>query len=171
MQYDLIAWLLYETEEGYISWSRSCSNVPRGQERGNLPGRHLGLCGLDLILSGLVQHSASAVGQGCISSEQQKCSTQLWGVLIWKWTFQIIFISVAQTIKSLPAMQQTWVWSLSQEDSLEKGMLPTPVFLPGEFRGQRSLERYSPWGCKELEYNWATNTLHTKYGLYKSPEA
>ena len=122
MQYDLIVWLLYETEEGYISWSRSCSNVPRGQERGNLPGRRFGLCGLDLILSGHVQHSASAVGQGCVSSGQQKCSTQLWGVLICKLTFQIIFISVAQTMKSLPAMQETRVWALCQEDSLEKEM-------------------------------------------------
>ena len=25
---------------------------------------------------------------------------------------------------------------------------PTPVFLPGEFHGQRSLAGYSPWGCK-----------------------
>ena len=28
---------------------------------------------------------------------------------------------------------------------------PSPVFLPGEFHGQRSLVGYSPWGCKELE--------------------
>ena len=27
---------------------------------------------------------------------------------------------------------------------------PTPVFLPGEFHGQRSLVGYSPWGRKEL---------------------
>ena len=26
---------------------------------------------------------------------------------------------------------------------------PTPVFLPGEFHGQRSLAGYRPWGCKE----------------------
>ena len=26
--------------------------------------------------------------------------------------------------------------------------LPTPVFLPGEFHGQRSLAGYSPWGCR-----------------------
>ena len=26
---------------------------------------------------------------------------------------------------------------------------PTPVFLPGEFHGQRSLVGYSPWGRKE----------------------
>ena len=28
---------------------------------------------------------------------------------------------------------------------------PTPVFLPGESHGQRSLVGYSPWGCKELD--------------------
>ena len=29
--------------------------------------------------------------------------------------------------------------------------LPTPVFLPGEPHGQRSLAGYSPWGHKELD--------------------
>ena len=29
---------------------------------------------------------------------------------------------VAQSVKNLPAMQETWVWSLSQEDPLEKEM-------------------------------------------------
>ena len=28
---------------------------------------------------------------------------------------------------------------------------PTPVFLPGEFHGQRSLAVYSPWGCIESD--------------------
>ena len=28
---------------------------------------------------------------------------------------------------------------------------PTPVFLPGEFHGQRSLVSYSPWDCKESD--------------------
>ena len=28
---------------------------------------------------------------------------------------------------------------------------PTPIFLPGEFHGQRSLTGYSPWGCKESD--------------------
>ena len=30
---------------------------------------------------------------------------------------------------------------------------PTPVFLPGESHGQRSLVGYSPWGCR-LRHNW-----------------
>ena len=29
--------------------------------------------------------------------------------------------------------------------------LPTPVFLPGEFHGQRGLADYTPWGRKELD--------------------
>ena len=28
---------------------------------------------------------------------------------------------------------------------------PTPVFLPGEFRGQKNLVGYSPWGRKESD--------------------
>ena len=49
-------------------------------------------------------------------------------------------------------MWDTWVPSLGWEDPLEKiPWLPTPVFLPGEFRGQKSLVVYSPSGCKELD--------------------
>ena len=48
------------------------------------------------------------------------------------------------------------VRSLGGEDPLEEGMAPTPVFLPGEFRGQRSLVGYSSWGCKELDMTEAT---------------
>ena len=46
---------------------------------------------------------------------------------------------VAQIVKNLPAMQETWVQSLGQEDPQKKGMEPTPVFLHGQFHGQRSL--------------------------------
>ena len=28
---------------------------------------------------------------------------------------------------------------------------PTPIFLPGEFHGQRNLVGYIPWGCKESD--------------------
>ena len=39
-------------------------------------------------------------------------------------------------------MQETWVWTLGQEDPLEDAWQSTPVFLPGESHGQRSLEGY-----------------------------
>ena len=48
---------------------------------------------------------------------------------------------VVQTIKNLLAMQETQVQSLGWEDPLRKERLPTPVFLPGEFHGQRNLGR------------------------------
>ena len=48
-------------------------------------------------------------------------------------------------------MQETRVWFLGQKDSLEKEWQPTPIFLPGESPGQRSLAGYSPWGCKESD--------------------
>jgi len=43
--------------------------------------------------------------------------------------------------------------SLSKESACNAGDLglPTPVFLPGEFHGQRSLAGYSPWGRKESD--------------------
>ena len=58
---------------------------------------------------------------------------------------------MTQTVKNLPAMQETWVQSLGQEDPLEKGMQLIPVCLLEEFHGQRSLAGYSPWGHKESD--------------------
>ena len=54
-------------------------------------------------------------------------------------------------VKNLPAMLETWVQSLGQEDPLRREWQPTPVFLSGKSHGERSLVGYSPWGLKELE--------------------
>ena len=37
---------------------------------------------------------------------------------------------------------------------------PTPVFLPGESHGQRSLGGYSPWGHKRVRHDLATENTH-----------
>ena len=49
------------------------------------------------------------------------------------------------------------------EDPLEEGMATSPVFLPGESHGQRSLAGYSPWGHRELDGTEVTE--HTGVGL------
>ena len=49
---------------------------------------------------------------------------------------------VAKTVKNLPTIQETQVQILGWEDPLEKERLATPVFLPREFHGQRSLVGY-----------------------------
>ena len=36
---------------------------------------------------------------------------------------------------------------------------PTPVFLPGEYHGQRNLAGYSSWGCRESDMTEATTSL------------
>ena len=53
---------------------------------------------------------------------------------------------VAQLVKILPAMWETWVQSLGWEDPLEKGKATTPISWTGEFHGL-----YSLWGHKESD--------------------
>ena len=65
---------------------------------------------------------------------------------------------VAQLVKNPSAMQETWVPFLGWEDPLEKEMEPTPVFLPGKLRGQKSLAGYSPWSRKRVGHDIATKT-------------
>ena len=50
---------------------------------------------------------------------------------------------VAQLVKNLPAMQETWIRFLGREDPPEEAMAIRNPY------GQRSLVGYSPWGLKE----------------------
>ena len=56
---------------------------------------------------------------------------------------------MAQVVNSLPPRWEIgfdlWVGKIPWR----RKWLPTPVFFPGEFHGQRSLVGYSPWGSKE----------------------
>ena len=51
---------------------------------------------------------------------------------------------IAQLVKNLPAMQETLVQFLGEEDPLERAIATTSVFLAGESYEQRSLAGYSP---------------------------
>ena len=70
---------------------------------------------------------------------------------------------MAQMVKNLPAMQETRVLSLGQEDPLEKEGQPTPVFLPGKSRGQRGLVGYGPWGHKESDRTEQLPLTHSDF--------
>ena len=51
------------------------------------------------------------------------CFTALWGSYYYHpWFTDESASLVAQTVKRLPAVRETWVWSLSWEDPLEKAM-------------------------------------------------
>ena len=64
---------------------------------------------------------------------------------------------MAQTVKCLSTMRETWVRALGWEDPLEMKWKSTPVVLPGKSRGQRSMVGYSLWGRKESD---TTERLH-----------
>ena len=51
---------------------------------------------------------------------------------------------MAQMVKRLPVTRGTRVQALGPEVALEKEMAATPVLLPGELHGLRSLVGYSP---------------------------
>jgi len=54
-------------------------------------------------------------------------------------------------VKNLPAMQETWFDPWVGKIPWRREWLPAPVFLPGEFQGQRSLEGCSSWGHEESD--------------------
>ena len=59
---------------------------------------------------------------------------------------------VAQRVKRLPAMQETWVRSLGWEDPLEKEMATQSSMLAWKIPWTKEPGRlYSPWGRKESD--------------------
>ena len=52
-------------------------------------------------------------------------------------------------VKNLPVMWETGFDPWVRKIPWRREWPPTPVFLPGESHGQRSL--VGPWGCKELD--------------------
>ena len=54
-------------------------------------------------------------------------------------------------VKNLPAMQETWFDLWVGKILLRRERVPTLVFFPGEFHGQKSLVGYSPLGYKESD--------------------
>ena len=59
-------------------------------------------------------------------------------------------------VKNLPAMWETQVLSLDQEDLLEVGMVTYSMIVAWRIPGQRSLQGHSPWGHNELNRTEAT---------------
>ena len=66
---------------------------------------------------------------------------------------------VTEVAGNLHTMQKTWVQSLGQEDPWRRKWQPTPVFLPGETRRERSLAGYSPRGRKEAGMTERLNNI------------
>ena len=70
------------------------------------------------------------------------------------WAFQSVCLPMQETwdVGSIP-----FVWKIPWRRAWQH----TPVFLPGESHGQRSLAGYSPWGSRESDKTKLLTYIHT----------
>ena len=85
-----------------------------------------------------------------------------------------VFSSLSLVFSSLTLISPM-IWQISRASNRRcifgnipwgREWLPTPVFLPGEFHGQRSLAGCSPWGFKESDMTeWLTHCYTTVFTM------
>ena len=63
---------------------------------------------------------------------------------------------VAQRVKRLPEMQETWVWNLGREDPLEKEMATHSSTLAWKIPWMEQPGRLQPMGSQWVRHDWAT---------------
>ena len=89
---------------------------------------------------------------------QESCTTE------WvNWTEQnrYIFLKIAQTVKNLHAMQETWVWSLGWDDPLEKGVATHSSILARRIPWTEEPGGLQSMGLQRVGHDWATTTTTT----------
>ena len=64
---------------------------------------------------------------------------------------------VAQMVKNLPAMRETWVQSLGWEDPLEKGMAAHSIVLAWRIPWTEESGALQSMGSKRVGHHWASN--------------
>ena len=66
---------------------------------------------------------------------------------------------MAQTVKRLPTMQETWVQSLGREDLLEKEMATHSSILAWKIPWRRNLVRLQSMGSHRVGHDWDAEDL------------
>ena len=67
---------------------------------------------------------------------------------------------VGQSVKNLPAMQETWVWFLGQEDPLEKEITTYSSILAWRIPWTEDPGRLQSMGSPESDMTWRLNHHH-----------
>ena len=79
-------------------------------------------------------------------------------ILIWSYLNSSYQTSlVAQMVKCLPAMRETWVRSLGREDPMEKKMATHPSTLAWKIPWTKEPDRLQSMGLQRFGYGWATS--------------
>ena len=76
--------------------------------------------------------------------------------------------SGGSVVKNLPAMQETWVWSLVREDPLEKEIATHSSSLAFKMPWTEEPGRLQPTESQGIEHDWATS-LHLQYSCWEIP--
>ena len=71
---------------------------------------------------------------------------------------------MAQTVKNLPAMQETWVWSLGWEDPLEESMVTHPSILPWRIPMDRGAWQGTVYRVAKSQ-TWLSNLAESRGGV------
>ena len=79
-------------------------------------------------------------------------------LLQYSWVFL-----VAQMVKNLPAMWETWVGSLGWEDPREKGMATHSSILAWRIPWTEEPGRLQSMGLQRVRHNWMTKHSITKF--------
>ena len=85
---------------------------------------------------------------------------------VWPYLFSTSL--VAQRLKSLPAMRETWVWSLGREDPLEKEMATHSSILAWRIPWTEEPGGQQFTGLQRVRHDWAT-WLHSTFSIKLSP--
>ena len=98
------------------------------------------------------------------------CEKGINSFIIWKWACGFVlclYVSraslVGQTVKSMPAMQETWVPSLGREDPLEKSMATHSSIPAWRISWAEEPGGLQSMGLQRVGYNWATNSICLKW--------
>ena len=72
---------------------------------------------------------------------------------------------VAQMVKNLPAMWETWIWSLGREDPLEKAMATHSIILAWRIPWTEEPGGLHFMGSQRVGQDWASNTFTFLFSL------
>ena len=67
---------------------------------------------------------------------------------------------VAEMVKNLSAMQETWVWSQGQKEPLKKGMATHSSILAWRILWKEEPGGLQSMGSQIVGHDWAINTFH-----------
>ena len=135
--------------EGSVTWHNPivAGSAPRGLWSQPVLSR------VNILWKGLTQQPQGRLGSPRVYMKNRHFHTLCLSAITYMTSL------VPQTVKNLPAMQETRVWSLAGKDPLKKGMVTHSSILawripwteePGSLKSMRS---------RRVEYKWVTNTF------------